>query len=76
MEETFEKVDEAPADAAPAGVPNPSACDSRGRQFDPKVHAVMPDGTPHKDSSGAFIPKDLHYNAPAKAHFPDTYRQS
>lgn len=57
---------------APAA--NPSAVDSRGRQFDPAIHAAHADGKPHMDSTGAFIHKDSHFNAPAQHHYGDTYR--
>src|SRR5690348_17739607 len=59
---------------APAPAANPSAVDSRGRQFDPAIHAAHADGKPHMDSTGAFIHKDSHFNAPAQHHYGDTYR--
>lgn len=54
--------------------PNPSATDSTGKHFDAGVHAAETDGTPVKDSAGRFIRKELHYQAPKKAHYPDSFR--
>ncbi len=55
--------------------PNPMATDSRGRTFDKQLHAHI-NGVPQMDSTGAFIPADAHYNAPAQHHYGDTYRHA
>jgi len=64
-----------PAKKAPKTTPNPSAVDSRGRTFDRNLHAHIA-GVPQMDSTGAFIPADAHYNAPAQHHYGDTYRHA